>query len=180
MAAEPGAHVHHGAQRCLLGHFDTADTGGFADRSEVDAAAARLSIEVRELSCEDLSALIESSTFEIPTTEHRRLHQEASNFVRWGKRGGRRTLALYGRLCFSLLVRFRWGRIGVEALIEDRSGGDILHRGPWAAHTPSLHQRQALEPLGKVVDVPVGDGTGRTVHRPLRPTSAPVAPPGRL
>jgi hypothetical protein len=31
--------------------------------------------------------LIESSTCEIPTTEHRRLHQEASDFVRWGRGG---------------------------------------------------------------------------------------------
>jgi hypothetical protein len=41
--------------------------------------------------------LIERSTFEIPTTEHRRLHQEEGDFVRWGRRGGRRTLSLYGR-----------------------------------------------------------------------------------
>jgi hypothetical protein len=54
--------------------------------------------------------LIESSTRVIPTTEHRRLHQDASDFVRWGRRGGRRTLALYGRPYFSLLARLRWGR----------------------------------------------------------------------
>jgi hypothetical protein len=46
---------------------------------------------------EDLTVLIESSTREIATTEHRRLHQEASDFVRWGRRGGLRTLALYSR-----------------------------------------------------------------------------------
>jgi hypothetical protein len=34
-----------------------------------------------------VSRLIESSTFEIPTTEHRTLHQEASDFVRWGRCG---------------------------------------------------------------------------------------------
>ena len=35
--------------------------------------------------------------FRVPkglTTEHHRLHQQASHFVRWGRRGGRRTLAL--------------------------------------------------------------------------------------
>jgi hypothetical protein len=40
--------------------------------------------------------------------------------VRWGRRGDRRTLALYGRPYFSLLARLRWGRIDVEALIEHR------------------------------------------------------------
>jgi hypothetical protein len=78
-------------------------------------------VEVCGLSREDLRALIESSAREIPTTEHRRLHQEASDFVRWGRRGGRRTLSLYARPYFSLLARLRWGRIEVEALIEHRA-----------------------------------------------------------
>ena len=101
MAAESGADVHHGASRCLLGLFDTA-AGILADWSEFDAEAERLSIEVREHSREELKALIESSTCEIPTTEHRTLHQEASDFVRWGRHEGRRTLALYGRPYFLL------------------------------------------------------------------------------
>jgi hypothetical protein len=120
MAAESGADVHHGAPRCLLGLFDAA-AGDLADWSEFDAEAERWGIEVRGISREDLRALIESSTREIPTTEHRRLHQQASDFVRWGRRGGRRTLALYGRPYFSLLARLRWGRIDVEALIEHRA-----------------------------------------------------------
>src|SRR5215203_7034983 len=86
MAAESGADIHHGAPRWLLGLFDAA--GGFADWSESDAEAERLSIEVCGLSREELRMLIESSTLEIPTTEHRRLHQEASDFVWWGRRGG--------------------------------------------------------------------------------------------
>jgi hypothetical protein len=60
MAAEAGAYVHHSAPRWLLGLFDAA--GGFADCSEFDAEAERLSIEVRGLSREDLAALIEGST----------------------------------------------------------------------------------------------------------------------
>ena len=96
MAAEAGADVYHGAPRCILRFFDAA-ARGLADWSEFDAEAERWGIEVRGLSRVDLRALIESSTFELPTTEHRRLHQEASDFVRWGRRGGRRTLALYGR-----------------------------------------------------------------------------------
>ena len=87
MAAESRVDVHHGAPRCLLGLFDAA-SGGLADWLEFDGEAERLSIEVRRLSHEGLAALIESSTLEIPTTEHRRLHQEASDFVRWGRRGG--------------------------------------------------------------------------------------------
>jgi hypothetical protein len=86
MAAEAGADVHHRTPRYLLGHFDVA-AEGLADWSEFDAEAERLSIEVRGLSREDLAALIESSTHEILTTEDRRLHQEASDFVRWGRCG---------------------------------------------------------------------------------------------
>src|SRR5215210_2322073 len=121
MAAESGADVHHGGPRCLLGLFDAAATG-LADWSEFDAEVERFSIEVRGLSREDLRALIEGSTLEIPTTEHRRLHQEASDFVRWGRRGGLRPLALYGHPYFSLLARFRWGRVGLETLVEHRAG----------------------------------------------------------
>src|SRR5215210_8312900 len=103
MAAESGADVHHRTPRCLLGLFDAA-AAGLADWSEFDAEAERWGIDVRGHSRGDLRALIESSTREIPTTEHRRLHQDASAFVRWGRRGGRRTLALYGRPYFSLLA----------------------------------------------------------------------------
>jgi hypothetical protein len=87
MAAEAGADVHHRMPRYLLGHFDAA-AEGFTDWSKLGAEAERLSMEVRVLSREGLMALIESSTREIPTTEHRTLHQEASDFVRWGRRGG--------------------------------------------------------------------------------------------
>jgi hypothetical protein len=121
MTAEARVDVHHGAPRCLLSLFDAAATG-LADWSEFDAEAERWGIEVRGLSREDLTVRIESSTLEIPTPEHRRLHQEASDFVRWGRRGGRRTLALYGRLYFLLLARVRWGRVEAEALIEPRAG----------------------------------------------------------
>ncbi len=110
MAPEGETDVHHSAPRCLLGLFDAA-VGGLADWSEFDEEAERWGVEVRWLSREDLTALIKSSTLEIPATEHRRLHQEASDFVRWGRHGGRRTLALYGRPYFSLLARLRWGRV---------------------------------------------------------------------
>jgi hypothetical protein len=121
MAAEARTDVHHFAPRCLLRLFDAA-AASLADWSEFDAEAERLSIEVRGLSREDLRALIEGSAREVPTTEHRRLHQEASDFVRWGRRGDQRTLALYGRPFFSLLARFRWARVPLEALTRQRAG----------------------------------------------------------
>jgi hypothetical protein len=131
MAAEARVDVHHGAPHCLLGLLDAA-AGCLAEWSEFDAEAERLSIEVRGLSREDLRALIEGSTREIPTIEHRRLHQEASDFVRWGRRGGRKPLALYGRPYFSLLAGFRWGRIQLEALFEHcaRSSKGAGHGDP--------------------------------------------------
>jgi hypothetical protein len=133
MGAKSGVDVHHGAPRCLLGLFDAA-VGGLADWSEFDAEAERWGIEIRGLSREDLRALIESSTREIPTTEHRWLHQEASAFVWWGRRGGLRTLALYGRPYFSLLARFRWGHVPLEALT--RHGAGSLKGVGAATHPP--------------------------------------------
>jgi hypothetical protein len=102
MAAESGAEVRHGAPRSLLGLFDAAT--GLADWSEFDEEAERWGVEVRGLWLEDVRALIEGSTREIPSTEHRGLHQEASDFERWGRRGGQRTLSLFGRPYFSLLA----------------------------------------------------------------------------
>jgi hypothetical protein len=86
MVAESGADIHRSGPRWLLGLFDAA-AGGLADWSEFYAEAEHLSIEVCGLSCEDLTVRVESSTLEIPTTEHRRLHQKASGFVWWGRRG---------------------------------------------------------------------------------------------
>jgi hypothetical protein len=94
MAALARLDVHHGAPHCLLRLLDAA-TGGLADWSEFDAEAERWGgHRCPWLSREEFTELIEGSTREIPTTEHRRLHQEASDFVRWGRRGGRRTLAI--------------------------------------------------------------------------------------
>jgi hypothetical protein len=121
MAAEAMTDVHQGAPRCLLGLFDVA-TGGLAEGSEFDAGADRWGIDARGLYREGLAALIAGSTHEIPATEHRRLHQEEGDFVRWDRRGGRRTLALYGRPYFSLLARLRWGRATLEALTRHRAG----------------------------------------------------------
>lgn len=125
--------VHHRAPRCLLRLFDAA-AEGLVDWSEFDAEAERWGMDPRRLrSREDLAALIEGSTCELPTAEHRGLHQDAGDFVRWGRRGGRRTLALYGRPYFSLLARFRWGRVEIEVLIEHRAGSHRAEAKPEAA-----------------------------------------------
>jgi hypothetical protein len=71
MAALAKTDVHHRAPRCLL-LFDAA-AGGLADWLEFNAEAERVSIEVRELSRDDMPVLIESSTHEIPTTEQSQL-----------------------------------------------------------------------------------------------------------
>jgi hypothetical protein len=112
IAPEARADVHHRAPSCLLRLFDAA-AEGFAEWSEFDAGAERLGVEASGPSREDLSALIEGSTREIPTAEHYRLHQDAGDFARWGRRGGLRTLAHYGHPYFSLLARFRL--VGLDA-----------------------------------------------------------------
>jgi len=112
--------AHHGTPRCLLRLYDLAGIGEIP-WAEFDAEAERWGVDVR-ISREQLEALVEGSASEMPTQEHRRLHRDAGDFVRWGRRGGLRTLARYGRPYFSLLARFRWGRIEVEALIRHREG----------------------------------------------------------
>jgi hypothetical protein len=86
MAAESGIDVHHGASRCLLKGSSTrqpeAPPTGESSTQRPSVGASR-SVGFPE----DLSALIEGSTREIPAAEHPRLHQDASDFVRWGRRG---------------------------------------------------------------------------------------------
>jgi hypothetical protein len=114
MAAESGADVHHRAPRCLLGLIDE-EAAGLAGWSEFGAEAERWGVEVRGLSREDLRALIEGSTHKIPAAEHRRLHQEASDFARWGRLGSLRTLALYGP---AVLLAARRLEVGARPIIS--------------------------------------------------------------
>ena len=113
--------VHHGTARCLLRLYDLAGEGDIPWAVVFDAEAERWGVDVR-IPRRQLEALVEGSTAEIPTQEHRRLHQDAGDFRRWGRRGGLRTLSRYGRPYFSLLARFRWERVEVEALIRHREG----------------------------------------------------------
>lgn len=120
MTAEPRAavHVHHGAARCLLFLYDRAAEGS-GPWSDFDAEAERRGVDYR-ITREELAAMVEDSVCKLSAADHRRLHQDAGDFARWGRRGGLRTLALYGRPYFSLLARFRWGRVEVGALVEYR------------------------------------------------------------
>ena len=54
-------------------------------------------------------SLIESSEVVLEREKHRLVH--ASDWRRWGARGGRETLRRYGADWFSLLALRRWGRI---------------------------------------------------------------------
>lgn len=118
VAAARAAHVHHGAARCLLSLYDRAAEGSglWAD---FDAEAERWGVNCLA-SRDELAAMVEKSIRELPAADHLRLHPDAGDFARWGRRGGLRTLALYGRPYFSLLARFSWGRVEVGALVGYR------------------------------------------------------------
>jgi hypothetical protein len=71
-----------------------------------------------------MERLIESSTEILDREKHRLLH--ASDFQRWGRRGGLATLRTYGSHWFSCLALKRWGRISAEDLAAARVVGQGL------------------------------------------------------
>ena len=114
--------VHHCVPRCLLGFFDRAVSGeldgaGLQAWFDWEEEAFRYGID-SDVFREDLVALIDSSAALIPAVEHRIGHSQAGDFVRWGRRGGLATLALYGRGWFVLLARRRWKKISAAQLEE--------------------------------------------------------------
>lgn len=121
MAACP-FEVHHHVPRCLLSFFDRAASG------ELDAAGLQAWFDWEEeafrygvnpdVSREDLIRLIDASAAPVPAVDHRAGHSQAGDFVRWGRRGGLTTLALYGRGWFVLLARRRWEKITAAQLEE--------------------------------------------------------------
>jgi hypothetical protein len=74
----------------------------------------------------ELVALIESSALEISEEEHKASHIAAGDFARWGRRGGVRTLALYGRGWYMLLGNRCWKQITAEQPAESF---ELLRRG---------------------------------------------------
>ncbi len=127
MMAALRVEVHHRAPRCLLGLRDRADAAGFTGEGielamDYEHEAMRWGMDP-DISREELAALVDASTVEIPAHDHR--HTHAEDFRRWGRRGGRRTLALYGAPWFAALAARRWNRISAEALSEmfEKMGG---------------------------------------------------------
>ncbi|MEW6635754.1 MAG: hypothetical protein AB1425_02955 [Actinomycetota bacterium] len=114
------AHVHHRIPRCLLKIYDRDHGPGLEPEDlaawfDWEEEAFRYRVD-SDVSREELVYLIEGSTVEIVEDEHRAVHSAAGDFARWGRLGGLKILALYGRPWFSLLARRRWGRVSAEAL----------------------------------------------------------------
>ena len=123
--------VHHAVPRCLLRLRDRADA-----HQEFDGEGIQLWLdyELEALRCgvdpdvsrQELAALVEGSTVVVPREQHRAGHSEASDFVRWGRRGGLATLRRYGTSWFALLARRRWERLSgaeLEQVFATISGG---------------------------------------------------------
>ena len=101
--------VHHRVPRCLLKAWDRGHGPGLEpeDRAawfDWEEEAFRYGV-TSDISRGELAALIEGSTVEIPSEEHRDGH--ASDFARWGRRGGLVTARRYGTAWFGLLARRR-------------------------------------------------------------------------
>ena len=105
--------IHHTVPRCLLTLRDRADACGLDGEGieawlEYEHEAMRWSVDP-DVSRNELVALVDASTVALERGEHRSEH--ASDFVRWGRRGGLQTLRRYGHAWFGLLGRRRHGRI---------------------------------------------------------------------
>ncbi len=115
MQAKP--EVHHAAPRCLLRLHEEAEgelrLAGVGAWLEFELEAERWGVPV-EIPREDLQRLVEASTVVMEREKHRLLH--ATDWQRWGRRGGDATLRRYGADWFSLLALKRWGRISTEDL----------------------------------------------------------------
>jgi len=113
---------HHSVPRCLLGLFDRANEGdldpaGLQAWFEWEEEAFRYRVDP-DVSREELDLLIEASASPVPSSAHWSGHSRGGDFARWGRRGGLRTLSLYGRGWFVLLADRRWEKISAEQLAE--------------------------------------------------------------
>ena len=123
MASRPAVaavEVHHRIPRCLLGFWDRGHGRGLEAEDlqawlDWEAEAFRHGVDP-DASRDELAALIDGSTVEMPREEHRAIH--AHQWAEWGSIGGTETLRRYGTAWFSLLSRRRWGRVGEEVPAE--------------------------------------------------------------
>ena len=115
--------LHHTAPRCLISLHEKTN-GSSLDREGIQAwlewemEAMRWRVHV-EISKEDLEALVEGSGVVLEREKYRLLH--ATDWQRWGSRGGKETLRRYGSDWFALLALRRWGRITAQDLDAARS-----------------------------------------------------------
>ena len=114
--------VHHRVPRCLLKVYDRGHGPGLEPEDlqawfDWEEEAFRCGVDP-DISHEQLAELIEGSTVEIEGKEHRASHSAAGDFVRWGRLGGLKTLALYGPGWFAFLARRRWQKITAAQLEE--------------------------------------------------------------
>ncbi len=119
-ALEGALEIHHTVPQYLLRLRDRADAAPFDGEGielwlEFEYEAMRYGVDP-DMSREEFEALVEASCVALQRENHRALHSEASDFVRWGRRGGLETLRRYGRRWFVLLGRRRHGRITPEEL----------------------------------------------------------------
>jgi hypothetical protein len=114
--------VHHRVPRCLLGFHDrfaTADLDGEGLQAwfewEEEAPATGWT---RTSPAGSSSYRSRSPPRRFPAAAHRSGHSRGDDFACWGRRGGLRALALYGRGWFVLLTCRRWQKITPEQLAE--------------------------------------------------------------
>ena len=109
--------AHHRVPRCLLRLRDRAeahtelDGEGLALWMDYELEALHFGVDP-DVSREELAALVEGSTVEIPREEHRNGH--ASDFARWGRRRGTLRSPSLGRSssCCSPMAECRRGAGG--------------------------------------------------------------------
>jgi hypothetical protein len=114
--------VHHRIPRCLLGFHDRFIAGdldgeGLQAWFDWEAEAFLYGVDP-DVSREELERLIEASASPVLASAHRSGHSRDGDFARWGRRGGLRTLTLYGRGWFVLLASRRWKKITSDQLAE--------------------------------------------------------------
>lgn len=110
--------AHHAAPRCLLRLHAKAngarlDGEGIQAWLEWEWEATRWRVPA-EISEADLRELVAVSEELLERERHRLLH--ATDWQRWGSRGGRETVRRYGNAWMSLLALRRWGKVSPEDL----------------------------------------------------------------